>query len=178
MKQLLLLLASLQIIGCATTNQATKNGVSLVNPGTSERDHLIGVWYSKKYTASGITMETQIENFEDGTYRLSERTTYQNGYQSDSLELGQWGFSDGIYFSTSRGWVEGCSIISSDINDPDTFKAYQISKLNGSNVTYSHLNKNQSFTKLHQPIKRLAEDSSMSDCSYISRRRARDTSLG
>ncbi|MCY4046402.1 MAG: hypothetical protein OXE99_15170, partial [Cellvibrionales bacterium] len=146
--------------------------------GTSERNHLVGIWYSKKESASGITMETQIENFEDGTYRLSERTTYQNGFQSDSLELGQWGFSDGIYFATSRGWVEGCSIVSSDVNDPNTFKAFQVINLSGNSVTYSHADRSESFLKLNKPIKSLAEDSSMSDCSYISRRRSRDTSLG
>ncbi len=168
MKAIFTLLALANVIGCSTINNTSKKA----GQPAIARSYLVGTWYNERQLSNGVTEEKTLENFDDGTYRITLKSTYKGGYTANNLELGQWGLSGDIYFTIARGTVEGCSIVSTDRQAPDTYNAYTIDELSEARLAYhpaSGHGRRSQLTKAGNDVNLTGDNPALDGCSYISK---------
>ena len=82
-------------------------------------------------------------------------------------------FRNPCFFTISRGWIDGCSIVSNAPNDPGAYNAYIIDLLTTSRVSYHHAGskKTKAYIKAKEGFKlRSGETPILDDCGYISKK--------
>ena len=152
------------------------SGIKPYMPSHQKKDFsrlsLIGTWYQSVRLQNGSIVERQVEHFADGTYREFTKTSLTENINSTSLELGQWGVSGDILFITRKGWVEGCSIVTPNVDSAENYNAYQIDLLTTTKLQYHHLSQPNGFKLIKQKNHNLMKsaNSMMEDCAYMSKK--------
>lgn len=167
-KNILSILALIQVIGCTATSSLDKKNKDSAT--RSAKDIIIGTWHSVRELKDGITEEVNFENFADGTYRSQRKYIDRNGLSAERIQVGQWGVSGDILFTIARGWVEGCSIVTADTNDPDTYNAFEILTLSDKKIIYQHVRETTERSLFKMDENADLETDAFADCGYISAR--------
>ncbi len=150
-KVLPLLMAGLIMLsGCASTTQTSSRPVSSVKPAVAlsqeEQWHMmVGKWYGEQPTKEGGIRKWLVERFINGTYRIDFRISKEDGTVDVLAEVGEWGISGPVYFSSFRGWVHGERIERSDRSDPYNYDAYRILQLSDTVFEYQHYSTGNHF---------------------------------
>ena len=157
-KSLVLLVASLIFLGGCGSTQTSSSPVPETKPGLSKSQEeqwllLVGKWYGEQPAKDGGTRQSVVERFSDGTYKVDFRTIKKEETIERASEVGQWGVSGPVYFTSFRGWVRGNGIVPSDPSDPYNYDAYRIIQLNDKNFEYEDYP-----TGTHFVVRRVASD--------------------
>lgn len=136
------LIAALMLCTSAFGGQQTSD--ALVSPSkpkpsnfeTVQRNLMLGKWYGNQLTNDGGLTEWIVERDIRGTYSIRFRTTRNNGTIKESTEIGEWGISGAVYFSTMKGWVIDGRIKPSDATNPYNYDAYKITSLTSETFAY------------------------------------------
>jgi len=148
-------LSTILIGGCATT-QTSSQAISFAKPelAMSQKEQwllMVGKWYGDQPIKEGGRKQWIVERFPNGTYKIVFREITREGVTNDSAEVGQWGVSGPVYFSSFRGWVEGDKIQPSDPSDPYNYDAYRIIQLNSELFDYEHFSTGNRHTVKRVP---------------------------
>jgi hypothetical protein len=140
-KSLVLLVASLIFLGACDSTQTSSSPVANTKPGLSESQEeqwllLVGKWYGEQPAKDGGTRQWVVERFIDGNYKIDFRIIKKDGTIELASEVGQWGVSGPVYFSSFRGWVRGNGIEPSDPSNPYNYDAFRIIQLDDKNFEY------------------------------------------
>ncbi|ODN65962.1 hypothetical protein [Methylophaga muralis] len=145
------------LVGCETTQTSSKSvAIAKPNLSISQEDQwhlMVGKWYGNQPSKEGGAKQWIVERYPNGNYRIDFRTIKNDGNIESSSEVGQWGVSGPVYFSSFRGWLEGDNVKPSDPSDPYNYDAYQIIKLNNEIFEYEHFLTGNRFT-----LKRVSSD--------------------
>ena len=112
---------------------------SIKKPEQSQEEQrrlLVGTWYGEYALADGGTRSQITRRALDGTYRVQFRTREASGRTWDQTEVGFWGVSGSVYFTITRGLIQGQSFIEADPTDADLNDAYYILELNDETFRY------------------------------------------
>ncbi len=169
-KQLLTILSLWHLFGCAQAGIFSDKKTVTTQDA---RQSFVGTWYKGYETSNGTEIEVSIENFDDGTYRKITKKTYVGGYSENNFELGQWGISGPVYFTTKRGIVEGCTIISSDRTSSNVYNAYQTAIVKGDEWRLSHIEsrsgRQETYFKMDNAFNLAKDHPALEGCAYISK---------
>ncbi|MCR8921648.1 hypothetical protein NO559_02620 [Dasania sp. GY-MA-18] len=145
------------LVGCAST-QTSPQPVAFAKPdlSISQEDQwqlMAGKWYGEQPTKDGGTRKWIVERFIDGAYRVDFLNVKNDGVIEKLSEVGQWGVSGPVYFSSFRGWLKDETIKFSDPSNPYNYDAYRIIQLNDKIFEYEHYSSGNRFT-----VKRVTSD--------------------
>lgn len=148
MKQIALLVSAVYVAllsGCYTTNDTTSKspvvGYASRESALEESkwDLMVGTWYGKQPKKEGGIHEWLMTRKMDGSYHIQFRTTSAFGGVKYSEEVGTWGVSAEIYFTTFDGWIIEGVFVKTDLEGQFTRDAYRIEKLNQEEMIYTSL---------------------------------------
>lgn len=100
---------------------------------------MVGKTYLDQPSENSGRREILSNRFLDGTYEFVFRTHDENGNYTDSVEVGEWGVSEGIYFTIFKGWMKKGKFKRADNRDPYNRDVYKIITLNENVFIYESL---------------------------------------
>lgn len=124
--------------GCATPPAIH----SVKQPDVSQEQQralLIGTWFGDAKTKDGGRRLQITERAPDGTYKVMFRIMEPSGRIWEQSEVGFWGASGGIYFTITRGWLDGQDFSAANPTDASLNDAYQILELTNARFRYRAL---------------------------------------
>lgn len=110
-----------------------------------QRNLMVGKWYGSQPIKEGGYREWIVARSRDGNYQIAFRHHSADGGYTQSVEVGDWGVSGGIYFSIFKGTVVNGSIEPSDPTEPANYNAYRLIKLNAQVMEYEHITSGNRF---------------------------------
>jgi hypothetical protein len=122
-----------------------------ITPQTSAKQEadwnmMCGKWYSKTKTVKNEIREELCEMFQDGTYLLKFKRVDTKGHSEFTIESGEWGISGGILFTITKSINFNGVDEQIDVLSPYHRTAYKIKKLSSSQLIYTHLTMNETYT--------------------------------
>lgn len=138
LKTLCIFLSTLLVSACATAPP-----IPLVKPDDNDqvlqRQLLVGTWYGEKPTEDGGLRQQVTRRAADGTFRVDFR--WSGGTQSagEQSEVGYWGISGPVYFTITRGWIDGDAFEPADPTDASLNDAYEVLELEAGQFRYRSL---------------------------------------
>lgn len=140
-----LILSCLVVASCASTSPVTHSKEGETVQTITQREMLIGIWRGEAPVKSGGSRFWVVQRHPDGTYQIDFTLINASGAKSSHSEIGIWGTSAGIYFTATRGYVEGSGIDPADTTDPTLYDAYRIIDLTYDKFEYQNLSTGNRF---------------------------------
>jgi hypothetical protein len=155
--RLMVLFVAVAISGCAARGTSSVP-VDEAKPSltTSQRESwqlMIGRWYGDQPLKEGGRKQWVATRAADGTYRIDFVHTTADGAVNKSSEVGHWGVSGPVYFSSFRGWIEANMFRRADPTDPYNYDAYRITRIDANVFEYEHFTTRERFS-----VRRVAAD--------------------
>ena len=111
------------------------------------RATFVGKWSSKQPTKKGGIKESIINRSVDSRYIIEHKIYDKNSALiQESKEVGMWGVSGGIYFTSFRGWLENGKVSPSDPTDAYNYDAYKIEHVDQDKLVYKNLSSGNEYT--------------------------------
>lgn len=121
--------------GCSKT-QTVPNEKPFYDAGTEQsREWMIGNWLGQAKLDSGRERKWLVERAVDGTFKVSFRDYSEEGYE-ESVEVGYWGIEQDIYFTITKGWLDGDTFTPADPTSHYYYDAYKVLYLDSSAFEY------------------------------------------
>ena len=163
-RQMLLILVLGILTGCEG-EYTSRDEIAIGKPFSSVSQEqmwamMVGTWYGDQPADGGGRKQWLMERNLDGTYTIQFRTTGPDGSFNESIEVGDWGVSGPIYFSSFRGWEEDGVLSPADPSDPYYYDAYLIIELNTEEFVYEHVTTGNRYT-----VRRVPDSFTMPDRS-------------
>jgi hypothetical protein len=130
-----IVLIALLIAGCATAPAI----YTAKPPDSSEdlrRNLLLGRWYGEAKTREGGKRLQIIDRNVDGTFKVQFRVIEGSGKVWDQTEVGLWGISGPVYFTITRGWIDGQRFLPANPTQATFYDAYEILELSKDKLCY------------------------------------------
>ncbi|MBD8526431.1 hypothetical protein [Pseudomarimonas arenosa] len=150
MKRLAIVLFCVQALlaGCATP-PVFDTSVHATKPEAPVTDALrtlmLGRWYGDQPVKGGGRRQWLAERFVDGTFRIDFLIETPEG-TTQLTEVGFWGVAGGVYFTITRGWLDGDSFGPADPSDPSMYDSYQILEASDDLLRYRGNESGSEFT--------------------------------
>ena len=145
-----IILIVLVLTGCATTNTSNETlAGSKSDLSQTQKENwgfMTGKWYGSQPTDDGGIKQEIMVRSPQGTYQVTFRTYDKKGKYKEQTEVGHWGISGPIYFTSFRGWLNGKRFLPSDQADPYNYDAYRIIKLTNESFKYESFSSKEIFT--------------------------------
>lgn len=127
-------------VGAVFTAQAAVDSFKQLDQTQQEqRKLLVGTWYGELDLADGGTRMQITRRAPDGTYKVTFRTRESSGQTWDQTEIGFWGVAGSVYFTITRGWMDGQQFAEADPTDASLNDAYEILELDDDTFSYRAL---------------------------------------
>jgi hypothetical protein len=154
---LVLAVAILGTGGCATTGTSAVAVVGMKPDATQHQKErwelMVGHWYGDQPRKDGGRHQWLVVRSPYGWYKIDFVETGPNGKVDQRTEIGEWGLSGPVYFTSYRGWIEGSVLHGVGSSNPSYYDAYRILRLDKNKLEY------KSFaTGDHYVVKRVAPD--------------------
>jgi len=107
---------------------------------------LTGRWFGSELTKTGGKVMWIAERRNDGTYRIQFRIIDISGKKQEKIEMGEWGVSGDIYFTTYKADLVGDKVVPVDPTDPYNRDAYRILKLTNETFEYISVDSSNKWT--------------------------------
>ena len=151
-----LLLVALLVSACSPSTVDSQKPRAAASE--TQRGALVGRWYGEAPTKDGGKRMHIMERSPDGTYKVSFRTVESSGKVWDQTEVGLWGVSGLVYFTITRGWLQGDRFVPADPEEAYYYDAYKILELSKKQMRYRSCEAGNKFL-----ITRVADDFSFPD---------------
>lgn len=118
-------------------------------PDTSQeqqRSRLVGKWFGDARTKDGGRRLQITQRAPNGTYKVTFRVFEPSGQTWEQSEVGFWGVSGGVYFTITKGWVDGDSFSEANPTDASLNDAYQIVELTQDRFIYRALQSGNEYS--------------------------------
>lgn len=119
--------------GCATTGTSAVSVVGMKPDVTQHQKKrwqlMVGRWYGDQPRKDGGRHQWLIVRSRNGWYKIDFVDTSPNGEVDKRTEVGEWGMSGPIYFTSYRGWIEGSILHRVSSSNPYNYDAYRIRRL-------------------------------------------------
>jgi hypothetical protein len=110
------------------------------------RSWMVGTWRGTAKTKDGETRVWDVTRKVDGTFRVEFCIACNTSKEERLVEYGVWGVSGDVYFTITRGWVEGQGRLEADPRDEGLYDAYYILKAEGNSMRYRSASTGNEFT--------------------------------
>lgn len=146
MKKLFCLVFLAVIGGCSLTPAV--DGYKPVDDQAAYEQRLlmVGTWFGDASTKDGGRKMHIVDRFLDGTMKIRFRVIDAQGNSEEQTELAQWGLSGDIYFTISRGVLDGEEFHEFDPRQPYYNDAYSVLELTETSFQYRHLSTGNEYT--------------------------------
>nr|MBV6630984.1 hypothetical protein [Oceanococcus sp. HetDA_MAG_MS8] len=146
MKKLFCLVFLAVIGGCSHTPAV--DGYKPVDKQATYEQRLlmVGTWFGDAPTKDGGRKMHIVDRFLDGTMKIRFRLVDAQGNSDEQTELAQWGLSGDIYFTISRGILDGEEFHEFDLRQPYFNDAYEVLELTEATFHYRHLVTGSEYT--------------------------------
>lgn len=145
MRLIVVTLIAAAVVGCAT-HPAIDTFKAVDASQKTQRSLLVGKWFGEATTKDGGKRLQITQRAPDGTYEVQFRITEKSGEAWDQSEVGFWGTSGSIYFTITKGWLDGEHFSPADPADASLNDAYQILELNQERFRYKALQSDNEYT--------------------------------
>jgi len=98
---------------------------------------IAGRWFSDQSLQDGGRRLALCERFADGTFVVTFRIVQPDGVVEEQTEVGEWGTSGSVYFTITKGWLDGGKFIPAT-SDAHFYDAYEILQLDTEAFAYRH----------------------------------------
>ena len=154
--------AAILTVLCACTMPVKEPGAIVATKAWSDksqhrRELMIGKWLGESKTTDGELRLALVERRENGTHSITFRL-YDGSSYEESVEVGLWGMSGGVYFTIMRGWMTGGRFEPSDSTRAYYYDAYEIVRLDGTTFEYRSMETGNRFAN-----RRVGDDFQFSD---------------
>lgn len=133
------------VTGCAaqvsTPAPEVQSGIALDKQ--AQWKQLAGSWHGKQTLKDGVSREWITIRSAEGKYKIKLKSA-----KSGECEVGTWGVSGEIYFSTTKGWLEGEQFTRADPKDSKLRSAYDIIQLTDTTFSYQHRETGEVLTEV------------------------------
>ena len=113
---------------------------------SARREALVGRWYGETTTLDGRTLRWVTDRDSNGTYRTQYHSSKPDGDIEESIEMGQWGLSGGVFFTLQRAWVRNGESQRADPANVYSSDAYDLLTLNERTIEYRSVGSGKRFT--------------------------------
>jgi hypothetical protein len=100
------------------------------------RNWMVGTWRGTAKTKDGESRVWHVSRKVDGTFSTEFCISCETSKEQRVVEFGVWGVSGDVYFTITRGWVEGKAKLDADPRDEGLYDAYYIIKIEGNSMRY------------------------------------------
>jgi hypothetical protein len=100
------------------------------------RAQLVGHWFIDAPTKEGGQRLALSEKRPDGTFQTQFRVIEGGKVTLNQTEFGLWGLSGPVYFTITKGVVQGSREVHADPTDPYYYDAYEVLSLDDSSFKY------------------------------------------
>lgn len=111
-----------------------------------QRSLLVGTWFGDAKTKDGGRRLQITQRAPSGTYKVTFRVFEPSGQTWEQSEVGFWGVSGGVYFTITKGWVDGESFSEANPTDASLNDAYQIVELTEERFIYRALQSGNEYS--------------------------------
>lgn len=115
-------------------------------PQEIQRSLLVGKWFGDAETKEGGRRLQITYRAPDGTYKVTFRFFEPSGQMWEQSEVGFWGVSGGVYFTITKGWLDGEQFSEADPTDASLNDAYQILELTQEQFRYRALQSGNEYS--------------------------------
>lgn len=134
-------LAVLVLLGIAAPTTVAQ--VDSVKPdetalAKANRGKMIGRWFGDTPTKDGGRKMEIVDRYADGTMKITFRVVEPSGEVWDQIELAFWGISGPVYFTMTKGWLEGRRFTPADSTQAYFYDAYEVLELLEESFAYRH----------------------------------------
>jgi hypothetical protein len=162
--------ASLVVFACTVliSNAILENRTSAdafpdFKPRPTPEEHrrhaqLIGNWVGEAHLETGGLRRVLLQQFADGTFRMTFETRQQDDRIVRRQQVGQWGISGPVYFTITTAWLDGERREPTDLGQPYFYDAYRIVTLDGGAFEYVSFSPERRYR-----LQRVADDFTESD---------------
>ncbi len=102
------------------------------------RNMMLGRWFGDSPTKDGGRRMHIVERRPDGTMKVTFRLIDGKGNVNEQSEIALWGVSGPVYFSITRGWLDGPDFHPADPTQSIYYDAYEILELTDRTFRYRH----------------------------------------
>ena len=132
-------------IGCETARKSNVK-YSASTYSANNRSLMIGKWLGEMVNDQGEQQKWLVTRSSDGTYKIQFQTSKPGAqYCREQIEVGTWGVSGPIYFTTTKGALKGDQFLPADLEDPVFYDAYEILYLDEDTMKYHHVDMDVTF---------------------------------
>lgn len=110
------------------------------------RSLMLGRWFGQQSTTEGGIRQQINERKKDGTYRVTFRLKNTASEITEDIEVGQWGLSGPIYFSTFTGSVKNGKLHPANPDSATHYNAYKILALDEEMFKYQSYTSKSVYT--------------------------------
>lgn len=131
--------------GCVT--QPTID--SIKQPDSSQEEQralLVGKWFGDSATKEGGRRLQITQRSPDGTYKVTFRIIQPSGKIFEQSEVGFWGVAGSVYFTITKGWLEGERFSEANPADASLNDAYQVLELTQERFRYRALQSGNEYS--------------------------------
>lgn len=104
-----------------------------------QRNMMLGHWYGESRTKDGGRRLEIAEHRRDGTMTIRFRVIDAKGKVEEQTEVALWGISGPVYFTITRGWLDGTRFHAADPTQAYYYDAYEILELTRRTFRYRHV---------------------------------------
>jgi len=122
---------------------------SIKQPDSSQEEQralLVGKWFGDAATKEGGRRLQITQRALDGTYKVTFRIIEPSGNTFEQSEVGFWGVSGSVYFTITKGWLEGGRFSEADPTDASLNDAYQVLELTQERFRYRSLQSSNEYS--------------------------------
>ncbi len=112
----------------------------------ARREALTGRWFGETSMPDGQVLRWVTDRDVNGTYRTQYHATRSNGETEESVEMGQWGLSGGVYFTLQRAWIRNGENLRADPANVYSSDAYDLLSINDRTIDYRSVGSGKRFT--------------------------------
>lgn len=139
-------LATLFFLSACTTTPKVDAMKPEESKGAAERRSLmIGTWFGDTETVDGGRKMHIVDRYADGTMRIRFKVIGGDEKVFEQSEISVWGISGEIYFTATRGYIEGDKIVPADTSRAYLYDAYQILEINEDTFRYRHVSNGNEY---------------------------------
>jgi len=103
------------------------------------RNMMLGYWFGDSATKGGGRRMHIVERRRDGTMTIRFRVIDAAGKVDEQTEIALWGVSGPVYFTITRGWLDGNQFHSADPTQAYYYDAYEVLELTERTFRYRHV---------------------------------------
>jgi len=138
--------AFLFAIGGCVTQPTIDNFKQPDRSQQEQRALLVGKWFGDAVTKEGDRRLQITQRAPDGTYKVTFRVIEPSGKVWEQSEVGFWGVSGLVYFTITKGWLEGERFSEANPADASLNDAYQVLELTQERFRYRALQSGSEYS--------------------------------